>query len=337
MPLQCGHHRLVGAQQRVGTEPGHHRGHGDIQHRADGQRSEDADRQVALRVARFLRRHRRGLEADVGEKHHRRAAQNAAPAVLVVALRFGDEGVPVGRVDIAPAHHDHQRDQADFQYHHGRVGEARFADADVAEPGQQQHQHHRRQVEQRTRGDQLMVGGECQRRVGQRRRQAQVHAEGVADMVEQAQEITRPAHGYRRGGYAVFQHQVPADEPRHQLAQGGVRVGVGAAGYRDQGGEFGVAQRGERAADGCQQERQDHRRPRVIGGCLARDHEDAATDHRADAQRRQSDRPQRAAQGGAVGIVGIAEIGLAGEQLFEHGHLSSGADGCCAACATRRV
>ena len=40
----------------------------DVQHRADDQRGNDANRQVALRVLRFLGHGGDGVEADVGEE-----------------------------------------------------------------------------------------------------------------------------------------------------------------------------------------------------------------------------------------------------------------------------
>ena len=168
-----------------------------------------------------------------------------------------------------------------------------------------------------------MVGRECQRRAGQRRRDAQIHLEERAEVLQQAEEITGPAHRHRRGGHAVFQHQVPADEPRHQFAERRIGVGIGAAGDRYERGEFGVAQRGERAADRRQDEGKDHRRAGMVGRCLAGDHEDAAADHCADTQCGQPPWSEGAAQGGAVGVVGFVEIGLACEQLLEHGKSSS--------------
>ena len=60
----------------------HDERHQDVQHGADGQRAENADRHVALRVLRFLRRGAHRIESDVGEEDHARAAQHAAPAEL---------------------------------------------------------------------------------------------------------------------------------------------------------------------------------------------------------------------------------------------------------------
>ena len=114
--------------------------------------------------------------------------------------------------------------------------------------------------------------------------------------VQQLHHVARPAH--RNGGRAhgVFQHQVPADDPRQQFAHGGVGVGVGAAGDRNHGGEFAVAHAGEGAADGRDHEREHHRRPGVIRRGDAGQREQARADDGADPQRDQVDRPQRAFQ-----------------------------------------
>ncbi len=96
----------------------------------------------------------------------------------------------------------------------------------------------------------------------------------------------------RGGGEHVFQHQVPADEPGDELAQGRVAVGVGAARDRHHGGEFGVAQAGEYAAQAGDDEGQDHGRSGVFGGGDTGQHKDAGADDAADAQRGEGDRPE---------------------------------------------
>jgi hypothetical protein len=82
------HHRLPGHQA------GEADGHGHIEHRADNQRGDDADGQVALRVAALLGRGGDRVEADVGEEDDRPAGEHAAPAV-------GHEGMPVAGMDEA--------------------------------------------------------------------------------------------------------------------------------------------------------------------------------------------------------------------------------------------
>ena len=80
--------------------------------------------------------------------------------------------------------------------------------------------------------------------------------------IQQFDEVVRPARRHRAGAHGVFERQVPADDPGEQFAQRGVRVGVGAAGQRNHGGEFGIAESGKRAAQAGQHERQHQPRAR---------------------------------------------------------------------------
>src|SRR5215470_1744252 len=47
----------------------------------------------------------------------------------------------------------------------------------------------------------------------------------------------------------IFEDEVPADDPGDDFAHGGIRIGVGAAGDRNHGGEFGIADRSEPAGN----------------------------------------------------------------------------------------
>ena len=70
------------------------------------ERSEDADRHVALRILRFLRRRDHRIEADEGEEDDACRAKDAAPAECVTPKWpvFGrNERVPVRRVDVHAA------------------------------------------------------------------------------------------------------------------------------------------------------------------------------------------------------------------------------------------
>ena len=58
-------------------------------------------------------------------------------------------------------------------------------------------------------------------------------------------QVAGPAAGHHRRAERELQQQVPADDPGDDLAHGRVRVGVGAAGGRHAGGQFGVAEGGE--------------------------------------------------------------------------------------------
>ena len=76
----------------IGHHAGDHRRHGDIEHRAEQQRDEDADGHVALRIAGLFGVRRDRVEADVGEEDDRRPEHDARQAV-------GHEGRAGGVVD----------------------------------------------------------------------------------------------------------------------------------------------------------------------------------------------------------------------------------------------
>ena len=105
----------------------------------------------------------------------------------------------------------------------------------------------------------------------------------------------------------VFQNQVPADDPRDQLPQRRVRIGVGASRLRNHRRQLGVAQRREPADDAEQDEREDQRRAgavaddfaarqRLAGGRGADRREDARADDGADRQHDQIARAEHALQ-----------------------------------------
>ena len=160
----------------------------------------------------------------------------------------------------------------------------------------QQHDQRGRQVEEA--GHHAPAGpdgGEGGRR-GQRRRQ------GESEVAKEAHEVARPAHRHRRAAERVLEDQVPADDPRHQLARRGVRVGVRAAGHRDHRRQLGVAQPGERACHRRDDHREHQRRAGVLGGGGPGQDEDAGADDRADAERGEVKRAERAAERWPLGL-----------------------------------
>ena len=65
------------------------------------------------------------------------------------------------------------------------------------------------------------------------------------EIVQQADDVARPADRDGRGREAVFEHQQHAHDPGDELAHRRVGIGIGRAGDRDRRGEFGVAERDE--------------------------------------------------------------------------------------------
>ena len=81
-----------------------------------------------------------------------------------------------------------------------------------------------------------------------------------ADVVQERHDVRRPAHRHRRGAERVLEDQVPADDPRDQLAERRVAVGVGGAGDRHRRGELRIADRRE-ARWRCRRRSSTGRRP----------------------------------------------------------------------------
>src|SRR2546422_1041648 len=72
-----------------------------------------------------------------------------------------------------------------------------------------------------------------------------------------------PADRDGDGAQRVFEHKVPPDDPGDQLAERRVPVRVSAPRHGHEGGELGVAQRGEDGGDPGEDERQHDRRTGV--------------------------------------------------------------------------
>ena len=116
-----------------------------------------------------------------------------------------------------------------------------------------------------------------------------------AEAAHERGEVSAPRHGDGDVSNGVFQDQIPTHHPGDQFAQGGVRVGVGAARLRNHGSQFCIAERRQTADHTQQHERENQCRPgrraddRAVGahfaGCRSADRrEDAGADDRADRQ-----------------------------------------------------
>ena len=165
------------------------------------------------------------------------------------------------------------------------------------------------QIEQPVRRRLAGVRRPGEKGVGQFGRE--VDAEALQNLVE----ITGPADGDRRGAGAIFEHQIPADDPGENLAERRISISVSAARHGNQRGEFGVAQSDKGAGDSRQKERNHHPRPRDIGGDRAGEHENAGADDPADSERQQRRPAQRALQSMTLGVIGGDDgfDGFAGE------------------------
>src|ERR1051326_1509683 len=64
---------------------------------------------------------------------------------------------------------------------------------------------------------------------------------------QKRERVSGPTNRYGCGAYGIFQDQVPADDPREELADRRISVSVGAAGNWDHGSKFRVAEPGKGA------------------------------------------------------------------------------------------
>ena len=127
--------RVRNIQVFVIDHQGHHNGHKDVQHRADQQRPNDANRHVLLRVLSFLARRRNGLKSDIGKEHNRRGTQDAAPTKLaLLGTGWRNEGAPIAFqsleiLDDEPAaNQDEGNDDCAFDGHNHVVDAGAFRD-----------------------------------------------------------------------------------------------------------------------------------------------------------------------------------------------------------------
>ncbi len=181
---------------------------------------------------------------------------------------------------VAEAQHDHRHHHQQLQADDDVVDQGALGHAGDQQGAHGEDDSHRRQVEDGPGAHQVgPVEG-----VG---RGAPDVRQADAEALQHVVEVARPSGRDGGGGEAVFQDQVPGDEPGDELAERGVGVGVGRARDRDHRGQLGVAHGGEGADHPRQQEGEHDRRPRVDRRLLAGQDEDARPDHPADAQERQ--------------------------------------------------
>ena len=147
------------------------------------------------------------------------------------------------------------------------------------------------------------------------------------EATEQRCEVVPPRDRDRHVPNRVLQNQVPADDPRHQLAEGCVGVRIGAPRLGNHRRQLGVTQPGEGARDAQQQEGEHKRGTGAAAHEMARGivlargggpdrSEDAGADHRADPQHDEVACAQGPLQGeGASALGEQLRDRLAGEEL----------------------
>ena len=147
-PIRC-IARAIGAatlRSLYGTIPTSTRRDQHVEHGADRQRAQDADRHVPLRVLGLLRRGRDGVEADVREEDQAGAAQDARDAVGAPLAGVGrDERRELAGWKCARPTKKISRTIDDLQDHDEVVDRGRFLDADHQDGGHHGHDEHRGQ------------------------------------------------------------------------------------------------------------------------------------------------------------------------------------------------
>ena len=279
----------------VRHNPGQHEADRDIEHRAYRQRAENPDRHVALRVLGFLRGGRNGVEPDIGEEHHRGAAQNAAQPELALANVWRNEiarrvcrGHPMRRAHERCGDGDeHQNnDELDGDDHH--VGSRRLTHPDNEHRRDRHDYKHRWNIED---GAGRMPSVRC-RIIGERSAVKSGRHDN-AEILEKAHHVARPADRNRGGAEHIFEDQIPADDPGDEFAQGRVGISVGAAGNRHRRRHLRVAQSGEDAGDRAKHERERDCWSGVGGSRMSGQHKNTGPDDGADAERDEVDCRQR--------------------------------------------
>ena len=157
-PIGHDRDRIGDVELGVRHDAGRDAGDQDVEHGADQQRADDADRHVPLRVLGLLRRGAHRVEADVGEEDHAGAGHHPAPAegapdrqpVGTHCLRR-NERVPVGRVHRVDRADDEEQHHRDLHDHDHVVDVGRLLDADHQQRGDDRDDDDGGQVEDRGR------------------------------------------------------------------------------------------------------------------------------------------------------------------------------------------
>ena len=128
-----------------------------------------------------------------------------------------------------------------------------------------------------------------------------------AELLEEHHQVAAPRNAHRGGRHGVFQHEVPPDNPGHQLAHGGVGIGIGTARNGNHRGKLGVAQAGKGAAQGRNDKGEGNGRAGVLCGYRTGDGEKAGTYNDAYTQGYEAEGAQHAAQAALAFVAGFMQ------------------------------
>ena len=119
-PEEAGAHRIeryghgvVDVQKRVADDAGQDKRDDDVGDGADGERAEDAAREIFLGIFCILGESRNGVKADVGEEDKPRRSENPAIAKRSEGPRvFWNEGGPICGMNVGDADRNEEDDCA---------------------------------------------------------------------------------------------------------------------------------------------------------------------------------------------------------------------------------
>ena len=100
--------------------------------------------------------------------------------------------------------------------------------------------------------------------------------------IQEFHEVIRPSRGYGAGAHRVFESQVPADNPRKELAERSIGVGISASRQRNQRGKLGIAETRKCATESRNYEGESKSRSCVVSS-QPRENEDPGPDDGANA------------------------------------------------------
>ena len=222
-----------------------------IDQRADCQSDQNPAWQIALGVDRLFAGGADRIESDVGKEYNGGALMNATPAVRC-------KRVVVGRIDMHRANDHEQRQHQQFDPNHDRIRPGAFLRTAAQQPGNRGDDQKRRQVDQHrnTRDMRCIHDDLLYRREGALHRLVvavrQPPRQMNVESAEQRTEVAAPRDRHRHVTDGILKDQIPANDPRDQLAQRSVRIRVCAAGSRNHRGQLGITEPGQ-PADNAQQ------------------------------------------------------------------------------------
>src|SRR2546428_4352433 len=185
--------------------------------------------------------------------------------------------MPVRAIDVKRANADHEENGDDFDAHHRRVERGALLDAFHQDDGHYSNDYYSWKVDIRARMNEKAVL-EAPGAAPHGRRQNETHFR------EHVLKVSRPAGGHGRTADCIFEDEVPADDPREQLAKRGVCVRVRRSSHRHHRRELRIAERGEHARDAGNSVGKHQSRAADVVRRSARGDENARADDGANAE-----------------------------------------------------